>query len=263
MTNRTLALITGASSGIGAAYARRLAPDHDLVLVARRADRLQSLLSELSGHGGSREILVADLSTTEGIDAVSERLGHGDVRLLVNNAGADQPPSAIDAIDPAQITALLNLNTIAPIQLTRAALPAMRDAEYGSIINVASLLAFSAGIDIPQIPPRSLYAATKAAAVTFSRTLAVELAGTGILVQVVFPGVTATEFSGGYAHEVPFAMTADGVAGASLAGLHLKETFCVPGLEEQTEFIAALLEAETSLLQGGNRPVPAGRYRIA
>ena len=84
--NRPLALITGASSGIGAAYARNLADSHDLVLVARRADRLSGLAEELGPRGAAVEVLAADLGTHDGIDTVTKRLDTGDVRLLISNA---------------------------------------------------------------------------------------------------------------------------------------------------------------------------------
>ncbi|MGW1784841.1 SDR family NAD(P)-dependent oxidoreductase [Streptomyces sp. NPDC002143] len=257
--SRALALITGASSGIGVAYARRLADDHDFVLVARRADRLAEVADELRKAGAAVEVLPADLGTREGLDAVTERLVIGDVRLLISNAGVGGY-APLAEVDPAEIGSLITLNAGASIQLTRAALPGMLDAGEGGIITVASLLAFTAGIADPRMPPRTLYAAAKAATVAFTRTLALELADTGVRAQVVCPGVVATEFNGGYARDLPFAMTPEGVAQASLAGLELGETVCVPGLEDQEAALDALLSAETALM-GGNAPIPAGRYR--
>ncbi|MFE2212924.1 SDR family NAD(P)-dependent oxidoreductase [Streptomyces canus] len=96
---RTIALITGASSGIGAEYARLLADDHDLVLVARRADRLGDFAEELRARGAAVEVLPADLGTHEGIAAVADRLAAGDVRLLVSNAGAGGYAPLVD-VDP-------------------------------------------------------------------------------------------------------------------------------------------------------------------
>lgn len=257
--SRTLALITGASSGIGAAYARLLADDHDVVLVARRADRLSALADELRAAGATAEVLPADLGTSEGIGAVTDRLAVGDVRLLISNAGAGGYAPLAD-VGPDEITRLLALNATAPIQLVRAALPGMLAAGDGTIVTVASLLAFSAGQADPRMPSRTLYAAAKAATVAFTRTLAHELADTGIRTQVVCPGLVATEFNGGAAHDVPTAMAAEGVARASLAGLRLGETVCVPGLEDRTAALDALVAAETALLSGGNRPTPAARY---
>ncbi|WP_241267543.1 SDR family NAD(P)-dependent oxidoreductase [Streptomyces scabichelini] len=135
---RNIALITGASSGIGAAYARLLADDHDLILVARRAGRLVDLAEELRARGAAVEVLPADLMTRDGIAAVADRLAAGDVRMLISNAGAGGYAPLID-VDPADIEPLLTLNAVAPIQLVRAALPGMLAAGEGTVVTVASL----------------------------------------------------------------------------------------------------------------------------
>ncbi|WP_327096138.1 SDR family NAD(P)-dependent oxidoreductase [Nocardia vinacea] len=257
---RTLALITGASSGIGAAYARSLAGDCDFVLVARRADRLSDLAAELQAADAEVEVLPADLSKPEGLAVVTGRLATGDVRLLISNAGAGGYAPLID-VDLAEVDTSLTLNAIAPIQLVRAALPGMLAAGDGTIITVASLLAFSGGQTDPRMPHRTLYAAAKAATLAFTRTLAHELADTAIRTQVVCPGVVATEFNGGVGQQVPFAMSPEDVAAASLAGIELGETICAPGLEDATAAFDALLAAETGVLNGGNRPTPASRYQ--
>ncbi|MFI9169159.1 SDR family NAD(P)-dependent oxidoreductase [Streptomyces lincolnensis] len=254
---RPLALITGASSGIGAAYARLLAADADFVLVARRADRLQDLAEELRKAGAAVEVLPADLATREGIAKVGERLGVGDVRVLISNAGVGGYAPLID-VDPATIDDLLTLNTEAHVQLVRAVLPGMLAADEGTIVTVASLLAFSAGQAGPRPPRRTLYAASKAALVAFTRTLGHELADTGIRTQVVCPGPVATEFHQGVGQTV---MAAEDVARASLTGLRLGETICVPGLEDQSAALDALLAAESAVLSGGRRSDPASRYR--
>ncbi|MFH9002216.1 SDR family NAD(P)-dependent oxidoreductase [Streptomyces afghaniensis] len=256
---RTLALITGASSGIGAAYARLLADDHDLVLVARRADRLGDLAAELRDHGAAVEVLPADLATPKGIDAVTDRLAAGDVRLLISNAGAGGYAPLSD-VDPSDIDHLLTLNAVAPIRLVRAALPGMLAAGEGAILTVASLLAFSAGSTDPRAPRRTLYVAAKAATLGFTRTLAGELADTPVRVQVVCPGVVATDWNSGAGRGIPWAMTPEDVASASLTGLRLGETVCAPGLEDQDSALDALLAAETALLTGGNQPALAARY---
>ncbi|MEW2805925.1 SDR family NAD(P)-dependent oxidoreductase [Streptomyces massasporeus] len=257
---RTIALITGASSGIGAEYARLLADDHDLVLVARRADRLGDFAGELRARGAAVEVLPADLGTYEGIAAVAGRLAAGDVRLLVSNAGAGGYAPLVD-VDPADIDRLLTLNAVAPVQLVRAVLPGMLAAGEGAIITVASLLAFSGGLNDPRAPRRTLYAAAKAATVAFTRTLAGELADTPIRTQVLLPGVVATEWNEGVGRDIPWAMTPQDVASASLAGLRLGETVCTPGLEDQAAALDVLLAAESALLTGGNQPTPAARYR--
>ncbi|UUU28990.1 SDR family NAD(P)-dependent oxidoreductase [Streptomyces sp. CA-210063] len=266
---RTIALITGASSGIGAAYARLLADDHDLVLVARRADRLADLAEELRAQGASVEVLPADLATHDGIAAVTDRLAAGDVRMLISNAGAGGYAPLTD-VDPAEIDRLLTLNAVAPIQLVRAALPGMLAAGEGAVVTVASLLAFSAGStlggvggadDAPaRAPRRTLYVAAKTATLGFTRTLAGELADTPVRVQVVCPSIVATEWNGGVSRGNPRAMLPEDVASASLAGLRLGETVCVPGLEEQDSALDALLAAEAMVMAGGFRPAPAARY---
>lgn len=256
---RTIALITGASSGIGAAYARLLAEDHDLVMVARRADRLSGLAEELGSRGAAVEVLPADLGTQDGIAAVTGRLAAGDVGMLISNAGAGGYAPLTD-VDAADIGPLLTLNAVAPVQLVRAALPGMLAAGEGTIITVASLLAFSAGSTDPRAPKRTLYVAAKAATLGFTRTLAGELADTPLRVQVVCPGVVATEWNSGAGHDIPWAMSAEDVASASLAGLRLGETVCVPGLEGRDAAVDALLAAEGSFVAGGNRPTLAARY---
>ncbi|WP_171111179.1 MULTISPECIES: SDR family NAD(P)-dependent oxidoreductase [Streptomyces] len=255
--SRTLALITGASSGIGAAYARLLASDCDFVLVARRVDRLNELAAELREAGAAVDVLPADLSTHDGLDAVTDRLAAGDVRLLICSAGVGgfAPLTDVDAVE---IDRLLTLNAAGPMRLVRAALPGMLAAGEGTVITLASLLAFTAGQEMPMLP-RTLYAAAKAATVTFTRTLTHELAGTGVHAQVVCPGVVATEFHGGFGHGYPSAMTAEGVAHASLAGVRLGESVCFPGLEDQAAALDALLTAESALLTG-NHSSPAARY---
>lgn len=259
---RTLALITGASSGIGLAYAQALATECDFVLVARRRDRLADLAGELRAAGAGVDLLPADLSTRAGVATVTERLALGDVRLLVSNAGA-AGSGPLATTDPTDIDPFLTLNGVATMELVRAALPGMLAADDGTIITVASLLAFSGAITAEQIPPRTLYAAAKAAIVAFTRTLAGELTDTAIRTQVVIPGSTATEFGGGGRRPTPSTMSAQGVVQASLAGLRLGETICVPGLEDQSAALDALVTAETTLLFGGNQPTPATRYQQA
>lgn len=255
---RTLALITGASSGIGAAYARLLAADHNLVLVARRADRLADLAASLRQAGATVEVLPADLSTQEGITTVTDRLAEGDVRLLISNAGAGGYAPLTD-VDPVEVTRLLTLNAVAPVQLVRAALPGMLAADQGTVITVASLLAFSAGIADPRMPRRTIYASAKAATVAFTRALSNELAGTAIRTQVVCPGVVATDFNQGAGHNIPSATTAEDVAAASLAGLRLGETICLPSVEDAGAALDTLLAAEMGMYQG-NSPTRASRY---
>ncbi|MEU9343842.1 SDR family NAD(P)-dependent oxidoreductase [Streptomyces sp. NPDC048278] len=257
---RALALITGAASGIGRAYARRLASAHDFVLVDLRAEPLADVADELRQAGAAVESLAADLSTQDGIAKVTGRLAKGDVRLLISNAGAGGYARLAD-VAPEDVAPVLTLNGVAHIQLVHAALPGMLAADAGTIVTVASLLAFSAAQTNEGIPHRTLYAAAKASLVAFTRTLAVELAGTNIRTQVLCPSVVATEFNHGAGFDAPIAMTAEDVAQAGLTGLSLGETVCIPGLEDQAAVLEAFAAAETAVLNGGFRPALAARYR--
>ena len=187
MSTRPRALITGASSGIGAALARTLAErGYDLVLLARRRDRLDQVASEVSRFGATAEVLAVDLATPAGLDAATTRAAAGDLRLLVANAGAAGYARLSD-VTADDLDSLWRLNATAPISLAHAALPALLSTGNGGIATVASMLAFSSGINAPGMPARTLYAAAKSATVAFTRTLAGELAGTGVSATVICP----------------------------------------------------------------------------
>src|SRR3954452_1276630 len=266
------ALVTGASSGIGAHYARHLAADgYDLVLVARRAHRLEQLAEELREECGvSVEPLVADLARPEERAAVVDRLGRDDVSLLVNNAGISGY-GPFDEADPIVLAQVVELNVTAPTLLTRAAVAGMRRRGRGAVVNVASRLAFAGALPPDPLPHRAVYAGTKGYVVTFTRTLAAELQGTGVQVQVVCPGYTATEFHATQGLEpVPDgapdlvtvsarAMAAEAVVMASLAGLRRGEVVCVPGLGDPA-VLDSLVEAEHALRSASGAEL-ALRYR--
>lgn len=250
------ALITGTSAGIGAVYARRLAErGYDLVLVARREERLRALAGELeAAHGIRAEVLPADLSVEADLHRVVGRAAGEDVTLLINNAGmGGYGPLA--EVEPALLEQLTRLHVLAPMLATRSALPGMLARRRGAVINVASLLAFSGGLPPSPLPHRATYAGAKSFLVTFTRALAGELRDTPVRVQVCCPGRTSTEFNGGY----PGAMPPEDVVTASLLALERGETVCAPGLEA-ADALAALEEAERGLLQG-NKPSLAQRYR--
>src|SRR5215467_2308453 len=142
------AMVTGASSGIGLAYAERLAAaGHDLVVVARREERLRELAARLEAdHGVAVETLTADLGRPADVQRVCAEIGSRELDLLVNNAGlAHYMPFA--ELPPAQAEELVHVNVLAPVLLTRAAVTGMVDRGRGSIVNVASLLAFSGPVE--------------------------------------------------------------------------------------------------------------------
>ena len=258
MTARPTALVTGASSGIGAATARLLAREgYDLVLVARRGDRLAIEAERLRRSGSGVEILPADLADSVGLATVVDRAQTGPVDLLVSNAGTGGYTPLVD-LTPVEIDQLWRLNATAHITLTRAVLPAMLRARSGGVITVASLLAFSAGLDMGF--PRTLYVAAKAAVVGFTRALAGELHGTGVKATVVCPGLVDTEWSGGINHHDPRAMPAPDVAQALWTAHRHGEVLCVPGIENP-ELLQHWTDTEPTLLRQGNHATLAPRYR--
>jgi short-subunit dehydrogenase len=250
------ALVTGASAGIGAVYARRLAErGHPLVLVARREERLRALAAELeAAHPVRVEVLKADLSVDGDIQRVAQRAAGEDISLLINNAGIGGYGPFAES-DPVLLEQLVRLHILAPMLATRSALPGMLARGRGAVINVASLLAFSGALPPNPLPHRATYAGAKAFLVHFTRTLAGELRGSLVKVQVVCPGMTETEFNGGYKG----AMKPEDVVTASLLGLERGETVCVPGLEA-SEALAALEQAEAGMRAGGKFTL-AARYR--
>ena len=218
MTFRT-ALITGGSAGLGAEYASQLAAaGTNVILVARRLDRLEELARDLrSRYGVAVDAVAADLSTEAGLTAVEARIaGDPALDLLVNNAGFGGRAGFVKGA-PAEHIAMARVHVDATIRLTRAALPGMIDRGRGAIINVASVAAFS---------PFSgaMYSGTKAFLVMFSESLQAEVRSKGIVLQALCPGMTHTEF-----HQVagidkavvpkPFWMPAEAVVRISLRRL--------------------------------------------
>ncbi len=224
------ALVTGATSGIGYAFTRSLARSgYALVIVARDGARLRERQRELLGLGSPDvEIIEADLSDRAQRESVAERLGDRlrPVDLLVNNAGSSLGVEFLRA-DEADLIAQVELNSIAVMSLTRAALPPMLDRGHGGIINVAS----TAGL----VPGRgSTYGATKAFVISLSEGLAMSLRGTGVRVQALCPGFVRTEFhqragidmsdTPGWAY-----VDDDDLVKASLADLRANRPLSIPG----------------------------------
>lgn len=232
---RATAAITGASSGIGAAYARSLALlGYDLLLIARRADRLDALARELERrHAVSVRSIAADLSSTEDIRRVATELSRTQaLELLVNNAGFGTIGAFAEVAIQGQTDQVM-VHVFASVELARAALPNMLARRRGAVVSVASTAAWAG------LPGNVTYSATKRFLVTFSEGLQAELDGTGVFAQALCPGFTYTEFhdKGDWANSdfrrnrVPafLWMTADEVVSASLADLGTGAPVLVPG----------------------------------
>lgn len=186
---RPLALVTGASAGIGREFAVQLAArGYDLVLVARDEERLTELADTLAEHGVATRVLRADLASDDDTDRVVAAIGElPRLDLLVNNAGFGTRGTLAET-DPGRQEAMVRVHVLAPLRLVQAALPGMIARRGGAIVNVASVAAFLAS-------PRNVnYCATKAYLVSMTEGLAAELRGTGVRAQALCPGFTHSEF---------------------------------------------------------------------
>ena len=228
-----LAVVTGASAGLGEAFACRLAAaGWDLVITARRGSRLEALARTLSETRRVQvRVQVADLTVPAHRAQLESLVANRDVDLLVNNAGfAGYAPFA--QVEPRILDDLIAVHIWATTGLTRAALPRMLRRNSGAVINIASVLAFSASVPPTPLPFRATYAAAKAYLVAFTQALAGELRGTGVQVEVCCPGLIDTEFPTGMERSsIRFPRMGPGeVVDAALAALSLGEVVCVPGL---------------------------------
>ena len=221
------ALVTGATAGIGAAFARRLAREgHDLVLVARDEQRLAAAAADLAKTGVTAETISADLATDDGIAAVEERLARtgAPVDVLVNNAGFGHRGRFLD-VPVADELAMVKVHVEAVLRLTSAALPGMAERGRGDVVNVASVAAFF---------PRGTYGASKAWVVSFSQAVRHDVAGRGLRVLALCPGFTHTEFHDRAHMDMsgvkPFLwLDADDVVDAALRDLRAGKAVSVPG----------------------------------
>ena len=241
-TPRSLAVVTGASSGIGKAYADRLAAQgHALLLVARRRDRLTEVATDLAGrHGVPVDTLVADLEQPADLAVLEQRLSSEPVAVLVNNAGAGGlGPTSKSTAD--KMESLIRLNIVALTRLSHAALAGFRARGAGTLVNIGSIIAFA--------PSKggAVYSGSKAYVLNFTRSLQLEYADSGLRIQVVMPGPIRTEFfssqglSDGIFPDQSF-ITAEQLVDAALAGLAAGELVTTPTLCDRS--IWAGLEAE-------------------
>lgn len=262
ITKPGTAIVTGASSGIGKVYAERLAArGYNLVLVARRQDRLQQIAVDLQQRFSvNAEALGADLSTPEGISAVTERLSNdASVSLLGNNAGF----SALKALTETQddtITRMIALNITALTALSKAALVAFKGRDAGTLVNIGSGAGFS---PYPGIP---VYGSTKAYVFLFTQSLQHEVEGTSVKVQLVLPGAVISEgwdvAGGGDLEPLPesVVMSTEDCVDAALSGLDQGETVTAPSLQDLSVF-SDYVALSAKLLQAMFDAKPAQRYK--
>ncbi|WP_062784626.1 SDR family NAD(P)-dependent oxidoreductase [Novosphingobium capsulatum] len=232
-TTKGTALITGASTGIGAIYADRLAArGYDLILVARNRDKLQQLAAQISDKTGrSVEVLAADLGDSADLARVEKVLREdASVTALVNNAGIGTHTALLES-DVDKMTAMVQLNVTALMRLTYAAVPGFVARGGGTVINIASIVAVA-----PELL-NGVYGGTKAFVQAFTTSLNHELADKGIRAQSVLPGATRTDFwaLGGLPVEhlpTEIVMDAQDMVDAALAGLDQGETSTIPALRD-------------------------------
>lgn len=261
--NEGTAVITGASSGIGAVYADRLARrGYDLVIVARNRERLNTLAKRLTNETGrSIEVFPADLSDNKDLARVEAKLREDKtVSVLVNNAGVGAMAPLLDT-DVNQLEDMFSINIRAVTRLTYAAVPGFVERGQGTIINISSMVGIA-----PEVL-NGVYGASKAYVLAFSQSLEHELAAKGVRVQAVLPGATATEFwdIGGYpVSNLPkeMVMTADNLVDAALAGLDQGEKVTIPSLPDKAEW-DAFDTARRAMSSRLSATVPSARYGVA
>lgn len=262
-THHGTALITGASSGIGAVYADRLARrGYDLILVARNRERLATLANRITTETHRNvEIVDADLGDKDGLAAVETKLRQdATITLLVNNAGVGTHTPLLDS-DVDAMSRMIDLNVSALTRLTYAAVPGFVSRGKGAVINISSIVAIA-----PEIL-NGVYGGSKAFVLAFSQSLHHELADKGVQVQAVLPGATATEFwqTGGLPLESldkAIVMSADDMVDAALTGFDRRELVTIPSLHavEKWEAYETARGAMSTLLSSN---VPAPRYTAA
>jgi short-subunit dehydrogenase len=260
-TTKGAALVTGASSGIGAIYADRLAKrGYDLILVARDARRLQAVADRISqSTGRAVEVVGADLT----VKADQQRIEHivqtdERITLLVNNAGVGATRALVDS-DVDSLDGMIQLNVTALTRLARAAAAAFVARGKGSIINIASIVALA-----PELL-NGTYAATKSFVLTLSQSLNHELGPKGVQIQAVLPGATSTDFwnvAGVPVEHLPteIVMDAEEMVDAALVGFDNKELVTIPSLPDAAAW-EAFDAARKAMAPHLSRSSAAARYR--
>ncbi|ROL66516.1 SDR family oxidoreductase [Pseudomonas vranovensis] len=257
----TTALVTGASSGIGAVYAERLAArGHDLLLVARDGQRLQALANELQArHGVNVEVLAADLVEAADLARVENRLRDDhSITVVVNNAGIALHGTLAE-VTAQQIDAVVALNIVAVTRLASAAAAQFANAGRGTLINIASVVALA-----PEMF-NAVYSASKAYVLSLTQTLSGELKDKGIQVQAVLPGVTRTEIferSGLDVNQIDpqMVMEVGEMVDAALSGLDQNELVTIPSLPQAADW-QAYIKARDALGPNLSRSSAAARYK--
>ncbi|ODT19303.1 MAG: SDR family oxidoreductase [Kaistia sp. SCN 65-12] len=256
------ALITGASGGIGAVYADRLAKrGYDLILVARNKQRLESLARSFANNTGRTvETVEADLKSTPDLQLIEEILRtNKSISLLVNNAGIGSALPLL-ASDATEMEEMIGLNVTALMRLTYAVVPRLVERGSGTIINVSAIAAIA--------PERlnGVYGGTKAFVLAFTQSLEHELKSKGVRVQAVLPGATATEFwdiAGVPVHQLPpeIVMSAEDMVDAALSGLDLGETVTIPSLANKLDW-DRYDTARRAMSDKISSILPAPRYNV-
>ncbi|MFC7288084.1 SDR family NAD(P)-dependent oxidoreductase [Herminiimonas glaciei] len=258
-TQVSTALITGASTGIGAVYADRLARrGHNLVLVARNAARMEELAAKLRQETGVRiEVIAADLTKAADLARIEARLrDHRDVGILINNAGA-AAPGGFETSDVEAQDNLIKLNVTALTRLGAAVVPRFLAQGQGAIVNIASVVALA-----PEFP-LGVYGATKAYVLAYSQALQVELGARGLYVQAVLPAATRTEIwerSGRDVEEIQGVMEVDELVDAALVGFDRGELITIPPLPDAAQW-ESFNAARQAMLPNFAQTHAAARYQ--
>lgn len=260
-TDRGTAVVTGASTGMGALYAGRLARmGYDLIIVARNHNRLNQLAEHITTDSGrSVEVVAADLTDAAQLASLEEKLRQdASITLLVNNAGIGTHTPLLQS-SAEQMTAMINLNVTALTRLTYAVAPGFVDRGRGAVINIASIVSIA-----PELL-NGVYGGSKAFVLAFTQSLHHELASKGVQVQAVLPGATATPFwdNGGLPVEQldpKIVMSAQDMVDAALRGFARGELITIPSLQDEALW-TNYEQARQAMIPHLGSDAPAPRYQ--